>query len=409
MNANADFGGVGRFIVAPVVALLALSGCGSGRGSPGIVQNPPIGYAYVTSTSPSSGGAGAVYEYAIREDGSVSPLPQPSISAGINPSAVLVTGNGGCCVYVVNAGDGTISQYSMASDNTLTPLNPATVTNPGMHTFGVAGGAIARDITGNFLYVVNAADDNVAQFSIGSDGQLAPLTPATVATGVQPVSIVTSDESGTYVLNSGAPGGVGSVSQYTKAIDGTLTPANSNPVAAGINPTVLAIDSLYATAYVFSNCDGSQCVGSIRQFTVGGDGALTDTGTLVTTGSHVRGAAMVFDLESVTNYGYLITNEMGVDTENGGLWSFQVGSTGALSPVGPGSLGLTGVAVAQTLGIPGVYVLTTNSGVDANTAVTGGSLLTYLIGAGGGVTLEATTKLSAPYPTAMGAWFELAP
>jgi len=180
-----------------MAALLAVSGCGSGRGSPGIVQNPPIGYAYVRSTSPSPGGAGAVYEYAIREDGSVSPLPQPSISAGINPSAVLVTGNGGCCVYVVNAGD-----------------------------------AIARDITGNFLYVVNAADDKVAQFSIGSDGQWAPLTPATVAIGVQPVSIVTSDESGTYVLNSGAPGEVGSVSQYTKAIDGTLTPANSNPLAA---------------------------------------------------------------------------------------------------------------------------------------------------------------------------------
>jgi len=92
---------------------------------------------------------------------------------------------------------------------------------------------------------------------------------------------------------------------------------------------------------------------------------------------------MVFDLESVTNYGYLITNEMGVDTENGGLWSFQVGSTGALSPVSPGSLGLTGVAVAGSLGIPGAYVLTTNSGVDANTAAAGGSLLTYLIGAGG--------------------------
>jgi DNA-binding beta-propeller fold protein YncE len=120
-------------------------------------------------------------------DYSVSPLVQAAIGAGIDPAAVVVSQGH---VYVVNVGDGTISQYNIASDETLMPMNPATVTNAGMHTFGVARSTATVDPTGSFLYVTNAADNTLSRFSIASDGQLSPLTPSTVATGVEPVSIV---------------------------------------------------------------------------------------------------------------------------------------------------------------------------------------------------------------------------
>jgi hypothetical protein len=255
MRTTIDFGGLHRLSVVSLAAFLATSGCGSGNGGSGINQNNQhhypdnsTGFAYVASTGPTPDSAGAVYEYSVGIDGTLTPLAQPSIAAGINPSSLAVVGNGGY-VYVVNAGDGTISQYAVAIDATLTPLSPATVTNPGMHTLGATGGAATADPLGRYLYVANTADDNIAQFSIGSGGQLTPLAPATVATGVAPVSVVTSlvASSGSpsyYVLNSGAVGAAGSVAQYTQGADGTLTPADSAPVAAGTNPSVIATGEL---------------------------------------------------------------------------------------------------------------------------------------------------------------------
>lgn len=380
-----------------------MGGCGS-EDATGGGQSAPIGYAYVTSAGSTPDSRGAVYEYGIMVDGSVSPLAKASIGAGINPATVVVQDG---CVYVVNVGDGTISQYYIEPDNTLAPMNPATVTNPGMQILSTAGtSAAAVDPTGQFLYVANTADDTVSQFSIGSDGQLTPLTPAALATGIQPISIVTSG-SGVYVVNSGASGDLGSVSQFSEASNGALVPADAAPLAAGTNPTVIAFDSIYSTAYVVSNCDGAECLGSIRQFTVGTGGALTDTGSIVTTGSHYRATSMAIDQDGPN--AYLLSNEMGVDTLNGTLWHFQVGGTGALTADTPSPLPLQGVAVTQSIQRSTLYVLTTNSGVNASSPATGGSIIAYVEGSAGTLTLEATTALVAPYPASMAIRLQLEP
>jgi len=413
MRASFELGTLRLLSVIAVAASLASSGCGSDHGGGTINRNnqyAPNNYVYVASAGLAPGSTGTVYEYALGADGTLSPLAQPSIAAGINPSALVVVNIG--YVYVVNAGDGSISQYDTAADGTLTAMSPATVTNPGMHTLGTAGATATVDPTGNYLYVVNTADDNVAQFSIGGGGQLTPLTPATVATGVAPVSIVASN-TGVYVVNSNAAGRAGSVSQYTESADGTLTPTGSSPVAAGTNPSVIAIDEFSppSFAYVLSNCDGTQCLGSIRQFSVGANGTLTDTGSIVTTGSHYRGVGMVLDQTVSNATAYVLANEMGVDTESGALLSFPVGSAGALTATSPQSLSTPGVAVAllQTIQYGTLYVLTSDSGANANTPATGGSILVYSEGNGGTPTLLGTTTLSAPYPSAIGVWLLLPP
>jgi len=413
MRTSFELGTLRLLSIIAAAASLASSGCGSDHGGGTINRNnqyAPNNYVYVASAGLAPGSTGAVYEYALGADGTLSPLAQPSIAAGINPSALVVVNIG--YVYVVNAGDGSISQYDTAADGTLTAMSPATVTNPGMHTLGTAGATATVDPTGNYLYVVNTADDNVAQFSIGGGGQLTPLTPATVATGVAPVSIVASN-TGVYVVNSNAAGQAGSVSQYTESADGTLTPTGSSPVAAGTNPSVIAIDEFSppSFAYVLSNCDGTQCLGSIRQFSVGANGTLTDTGSIVTTGSHYRGVGMVLDQTVSNATAYVLANEMGVDTESGALLSFPVGSAGALTATSPQSLSTPGVAVAllQTIQYGTLYVLTSDSGANANTRATGGSVLVYSEGNGGTPTLLGTTTLSAPYPSAIGVWLLLPP
>jgi hypothetical protein len=400
-----DIGGLRLF--PALAALLALSGCGSGQSSsitqPTSTQpSGRVAYAYVASAGSNPGSAGVIYEYAVMSDYSVSPLPQVSIGAGIDPAAVVLAQGH---AYVVNVGDGTISQYDVAADQSLTPMNPATVTNPGMHTLGVAPVAATIDPTGSFLYVTNAADDTVSQFSITGSGQLVPLTPSTVATGVDPVAIVDAlvpdSTAAYYVVNSGAPGDTGTVSAYSSGENGALVPLGSDTPAAGTNPTAIAINDVSTNVYVMSNCDGAQCTGSIRQFAVGSDGALTDTGVIATTGSHYDAVGMAISQPGPNSYAYVLSNATGASTHTGALWQYGVGSTGALTPASPPMLNVGAVAVGQTMQVGLLYVLTANSGANANSGSTGGNINVYAMGADGGATLLGATKISVPHPLAL--------
>jgi hypothetical protein len=158
-----------------------------------------------------------------------------------------------------------------------------------------------------------------------------------------------------------------------------------------------------------SNCDGAQCTGSIRQFAVGAGGALTDTGAIVTTGSHYDAVDMKLYQNGTSAYAYVLSNAMGVDSNAGALWQYGVGSTGELTAASPPMLNIGSVAVAQVLQDDSLYVLTSNSESSANTASTGGNINFYSLGAAGVATLTATTKLSAPYPVTMGVLILLPP
>ena len=83
--------GVVRLIRAlPFAVLVGVCGCGGGSGTvaPPPVVNPAVGFAYVTAAAAGAGGIGSVYEYSVLEDGSIAPLPQVSVSAGVEPAAI---------------------------------------------------------------------------------------------------------------------------------------------------------------------------------------------------------------------------------------------------------------------------------------------------------------------------------
>jgi DNA-binding beta-propeller fold protein YncE len=401
--------------VLAFAVLLAGSGCGGGSGADGPppVVNPPQAFAYVTATATSAGGAGSVYEFAVLEDGSSSPLAEKSVIAGVEPAAIALD-QAGRHAYVVNVGDGTISQYDIAADNSLVPMNPAAIINPGMKTLGVMPSAVIFDPTHSFLYVANSGDATVSQFSIGSGGQLTPLTPATAPTGTEPVSIAATAGPGggrLYVANSGAgvPAGMGSVSQFSIGIDGTLTPLNPSTALAGSSAVAIAIDQTIApfgTAFVMSDCDGSLCTGLITPFALGAGGELTATGAVATTGEHYDAVSLVTDQFGANAYG--LTNLTGVDTDSGALWQFSVGNTGALGMSNQPALSIGATALAQALFNETLCVLTSNDAAGGN-AGSGGSINCYLLGAGGLPTLEASTTLAAAHPVSMAMLFLVPP
>jgi hypothetical protein len=209
---------------------------------------------------------------------------------------------------------------------------------------------------------------------------------------------------------SGAPGDAGTVSLYTSEINGALTLQAADAVAAGTNPTAIAVDVLSSMAYVVSNCDGSQCLGSVRQFAVGNNGTLTDTGDVVATGS--RYEAVGVTIGQANNFSdtgvYVLSNATSGGSNPGALW--QYGLHGGQLTVDTPSMITTGsVAVAQVESLQepnSLYVLTANS---ADGTITGGGIAFFGLGAAGIASLTATATINVPHPIAVGMYQLLAP
>jgi DNA-binding beta-propeller fold protein YncE len=202
--------------------------------------------AYVTNT-----GANTISHYTIGPDGALTGQPSPT-ATGTNPEGIAVSPDGKSA-YVANSfdgagdNDGTISQYDIAADGSLTPKDPATV------PAGDGPLWIAVSPDGAHAYVVNFADDNVSQYSIdGTTGELTAKTPATVNAGDVPQGIAVSPNGQyVYVANTTSPTIAGTISQYNVGADGSLSAMSTATVAAGFDPQKIVVspdgDSAYAT------------------------------------------------------------------------------------------------------------------------------------------------------------------
>jgi 6-phosphogluconolactonase (cycloisomerase 2 family) len=129
------------------------------------------------------------------------------------PTSVNVSANGSF-VYVANANtnnntattkQGTMLGFSVGSGGVLTALanpNPGTtLTASELAYAGVQPSASASDPTSRFLYVTDAASNEMYAYTIGANGALTALTNGPFATGVFPDGI-TIDPSGTYIYVS---------------------------------------------------------------------------------------------------------------------------------------------------------------------------------------------------------------
>ena len=192
---------------------------GAGTGSYGIASDPLGHYVYVTEFSKD-----VVAQYTVNTDGTLSAQATATVATGTGPRGIVAEPSGRF-VYVVNATAGSISQYFINSDGTLSPLAPASVitlplplqitADPNGHVYvshnsvpgrvseyrisasgaldslgGVASGgnsAFVSAATSNSLYVPNTASALVGQFSIGADGLLTSLSPATVSVGTDSI------------------------------------------------------------------------------------------------------------------------------------------------------------------------------------------------------------------------------
>jgi 6-phosphogluconolactonase len=109
-----------------------------------------------------------------------------AVAAGTTPSAIVAEPYGRY-LYVANAGDNTISAYSI--DPFTGGLTPIT------GTLSAPGGPVALSVSndGKYLYVIEKSAGELQQFTINADGTLTNAGGAGL--GTAPTSITTT---GTY-------------------------------------------------------------------------------------------------------------------------------------------------------------------------------------------------------------------
>lgn len=215
-------------------------------------------------------------------------------------------------LYVANYGAASISQFTIESDGTLTPMDPPTVyASP-------APISIVVDPSGTHLYVANSGgvtiDGNIGQYSIGSDGKLTAMTTPTVAAGSNPISLAIHSSGGyLYAANFRS----NDVSQFSIGINGSISSMVTATVAAGHAPRSIAIDPTGSHVYV-TNLDDN----SISQYSV------------MTNGSLVAKSPALADVAPRKSYSIVVSttgkNVYAASFSNAAVGQFAIGVDGKL-------------------------------------------------------------------------------
>lgn len=166
-----------------------------------------------------------------------------SFATGTDPDAVAFgpTGSGGEALATANAGDNTVSVFTV-SGGVVAPAAGSPF------AAGKAPSSVAFSPTGGLLAVADSHANEVSMFSVDFVGRLTPVSGSPFATGGDPLSAAFSPNGG---LLATADYGANDVSVFSVSSAGALTQLSSSPFSPGAGPASIAFDAdgfLLATA-----------------------------------------------------------------------------------------------------------------------------------------------------------------
>jgi len=272
-----------------------------------------------------------------KADGSGTAYKQGQTFTKGSASVTLYALWAGGYTYVANTlggSGGSISQYSIGPNGALTPLSPATVSTAGNNPR-----YIAADPLGRYVYASNVSSNTVAQFAVGADGSLTPMATPTVLMGTlaggklyYPSALAVHPAgSSVYVplqqasaVNQYAVGSTGALAALAPATVTCGDPANGRN-----GPNAVAIVAAGTFAYAANG--GAN---TVSQYRINADGTLAALSPFLVPSGGVNGSGSAFDVKTATlasgTYVY-VTNYF-----DGTVAQFSVNaSTGQLAPLSP--------------------------------------------------------------------------
>ena len=337
-------------------------------------------YAYATNFTDNT-----VSEFEVAGNGTLTPLSTPTIASGHNPFSISVEPTGEYA-YVANYGDDTVSQYTIGAGGVLSPVGTGTVPT------GHNPNSVTIDPADLHAYVANYGAGTVSQFTIGANGALIPMSVPLVTAGAKPASVTIAPNGlYAYVANYGSgglstPNAAGTVSQYDVGSDGALTPMSIPTVVTGAEPNAVVVDPTSTYVYVANVNDND-----VTLYNIGAGGALLPNAVQanVATGVHPFGLA----IDPTGSYLYVANS--GSNT----ISQFSIGTGGVLTaltvPTVAAGAGVSSVTVDPT----GKYLYATNR---APSSTMPSTLSQYLIGTDGSLTPNVpATQASGVQPTSI--------
>jgi alpha-tubulin suppressor-like RCC1 family protein/6-phosphogluconolactonase (cycloisomerase 2 family) len=214
--------------------------------------------------------SGAVSQFTVASDGTLTLKTPPWVATEVHEPDALALSPDGTSLYAadstpVGEQPGFVTQYTVGSGGLLTLKAPPTVAAGGRGG-PVAGVAIAPN--GASVYATNFGENTISQYSVGAGGVLSPMTPATLPSGAQPDGVAIAPDGGSlYVVDKLDR----AVSQYSIGAGGALSPKTPATVPTGEAPEEVAISPDGKSVYVSDTAEK----GEISQYTVEPGGALT--------------------------------------------------------------------------------------------------------------------------------------
>ena len=180
----------------------------------------------------------------------------------VGPAPTMLR-NGGACLYTLDSGDQTIYPYGVGGSGQLTVESNSRYQVPQAPATNIT----SMNVSGNNIYLTDAANNQILPFNSGSGCSLAPQVGGKVTnlpTTSDPVySLTDSKNKFLYVLNHGntvnGNNANSTISAYVIESTGALVPISdpSNPYPVGNGPVCMVEDPSNQYVYTSNNNDGT--------------------------------------------------------------------------------------------------------------------------------------------------------
>lgn len=315
-------------VIAVIVAGMLATGCASSHKE----------FAYVVGQ-----GTNEVFAFESTRNGVLTPLGAPNFPAGSSPVAMAVHTSGdflyvanfagsNLTQLVINRGNGELSVPTTTS--VVVPINPINIFNTGANPISVV-----MSPTDPFLFVANQAAGTITSFTVDpTSGSLNQIGPATAvvpspAPIVNPQAMVVSPK-GNFLFVANAT--QGNVAVLTIDGKGNLGYAPGSPFPVGVSPNSVVVEQSGRFLYV---ADPGQ--NAVLGFAIQGNGALTPINGSPFASGGLQTSAVAVDPQGAllfgANTGSNNVSGYAIDPNSGALGALT-GSPFATGGVGPSAL-----------------------------------------------------------------------
>lgn len=276
-----------------------------------------------------------------------------------------------------------VYQFTVGTDGSFIPMTlPSITTN-------IASGWATRfvmDATGQYAYVAGPSNPNspisnaLYIYAVGSNGSLSLISTITASSDITGIAVNASTKTLYTAVGGGSASGVISLTAYQIGSNGLLTAiAAPLSIPSSVVAGDIVIDPSGKYCYVTvlgspATSSTSATKGSVYEYTIGSNGALTPMSTPFMSAA---GVTPHLAIDTSGQYAYI------VNFGDNAISQYTIGANGVLSPMSTPTIASASGAYAISANPAGGSMYVTSSGT--------GYITTYNIGSGGSLTATATT------------------